>query len=626
MVAGQDDTGILSFGQVEDGGTVGQVYTKTGSGYNQATWMDPTGGSAGSGVQSVFYAPLVFSETKLTEVGGSITSPGASIDLGAGFASVFPVGQSVLIWTGTAYDAENGVTGEIGNAANGLYEHQGGGICTWSDTQPLTTDSVDDGVVLLTGVDYATPYTVGLSVGQSVWAIRTLNGTDYFLQLVAGAGFNKIFVSDVDDTKADDTEIQDFVKSYTINSLPFNEPSKGLRFDGNADRFSTSNLGDLSDGLLVRATVRPRVRTASELASNLRFGEILSQTHDAGVGAWDNFEFAIYQSDGTASSETAEKNYLFWENTTEGGSSEDLQVIADANIEPGIWHNIAFWIDFASNSYYVMREVLNGPWDFRMADTGAFYRTAASGVSSNASAIDTGVTDDWWIGNNFRGEIATVEVFDGATASAGVVTPGTGLISLSASNETTGASVFVDDTGNTWTAENQALIVDLQAEIRESLDVSQHVGWAGEVALDAPSIAAASATYSDDVWTIPAAPYPSMPAGSLMVAVHDPLGSASTGVGIFSHDEFNSDTWTRFYTFRGLSDSGKIFTYSLPNRGLVLFYSDDGINLIPGLIGPFFASVAEFTPTAASTWVSVPSVIQTAIDELAQRVYDLENP
>ena len=43
----QDDTGILGVGHIEDGGSVGQVYTKLGPGYNEAGWADSAASAIG---------------------------------------------------------------------------------------------------------------------------------------------------------------------------------------------------------------------------------------------------------------------------------------------------------------------------------------------------------------------------------------------------------------------------------------------------------------------------------------------------------------------------------------------------------------------------------------------------
>lgn len=246
------------------------------------------------------------------------------------------------------------------------------------------------------------------------------------------------------------------------------EPVKALRLDGQGDKVSTPNLGDVSNGLLIRALVRPLARTAAMRTAGDRFGEILSQSHD-GIGSWDNFELAVYQSPGQFT-ETPEETYLFWEHTKAGDVAESIAYVEQANVEPSQWLSVAAWLNFANDTFYLMREVNDGPWDFTMNDTDQHYRIVFSATdTTNNGSLDTianGATYNWWIGHNFYGDIAKVEAFDGATNSSGVLTPGTTLLDVSPSDLTVGAGSFSDGVANTWTLEGNSSIVDLVEERR----------------------------------------------------------------------------------------------------------------------------------------------------------------
>lgn len=148
--------------------------------------------------------------------------------------------------------------------------------------------------------------------------------------------------------------------------------------------------------------------------------------------------------------------------------------------------------------------------------------------------------------------------------------------------------------------------------------------WQGIAALDSP--AAWSETYDSDVWTVPDAPMPFLPADSLLLAANTDLLDPDTGSGIFAHDSTGpgANTWTRIHTFT-LADAGKMFTYNFPTPGVVLFDSPDGTSLSPRFVGPFIASTATYSPDDITDWPDPdPANVQAALDALAARVTTLE--
>ena len=174
MTKSQDDTGVISFGLVEDGGSVGQVYTKSGSGYNEAGWEDSTGGSSDHGGLTGLsdddheqYTYEVFCATHLN-------SP--VIDIGApyfGLEGIFPAlqyisaGRKILL------------TNQTAASINGVYEvpddwFGGGGSTSASiPVDYLTAEWAGRGIRITT-------VTTEFSRGTLTWLPLSNDGIEFY--------------------------------------------------------------------------------------------------------------------------------------------------------------------------------------------------------------------------------------------------------------------------------------------------------------------------------------------------------------------------------------------------------------------------------------------------------------
>jgi hypothetical protein len=227
-------------------------------------------------------------------------------------------------------------------------------------------------------------------------------------------------------------------------------------------RWSTPNLTDeFTTGISVRTLMIPR-----RPATYPKFAETLTQPHDTGAGLWDNFEQAVVWPDDTFNGNDDSvspardllegRPELFWEQTEDGGTEDgsglfiDCLLASDQAVE--VMTDITFGTGVGRHWLRVPYELDDGGTYHVDADDDAIFRLMGSKTSAKFEDLDAH-TEEWWLGNNFTGDIARIIVRDGIDGDL--------IANPDANSETVGASSFADGAGNTWTAGAAAEVVEL---------------------------------------------------------------------------------------------------------------------------------------------------------------------
>lgn len=274
-----------------------------------------------------------------------------------------------------------------------------------------------------------------------------------------------------------------------------------LSCDGTAaGAWSTSNLGDLPDGIDIRVKVRHhRLQSPTQ-----RYMEILTQQNAANWGG-DNFEAAIFTPDNTFGELTSGVPIMFWEHTpdrdlwptTDGevGYLADVAdydppndvrgeiLTADAALSAGEWATLRWVHDTALETVSFYREVpITG--DDTTAD-GREWQLIDSWTWALADSIDSGVTDDWSIGLSALIDVAWLEVYSGPD--------GTKLADIQPAHLASagfGATSITDGEANVWTCGGASAVGRVNPVVATAgAHAASHAnGGADEVSIDASQV------------------------------------------------------------------------------------------------------------------------------------------
>jgi hypothetical protein len=240
------------------------------------------------------------------------------------------------------------------------------------------------------------------------------------------------------------------------------EPASVLRFTGispgvNDGAFVTPNLGNITTELDFQVRCKPTGPPSSGI-----YAELLTQTHDSHVGAWDNFEAALVISDGTQSVGVDGQWLMFYEHTAEGGTVEvvppDGPHVADASLHVGVWSTLRWNHDLTTGTISFYREVAYGGTVY----DGRRWRLIDSWTYTDAETIDNGVTEEWHLGLRFVGDIEWARIhIDGALVAAPAATDGAN-----------GDQTITDSEGVEWTS---ATAMVVEAATGGTVDVVSNV-------------------------------------------------------------------------------------------------------------------------------------------------------
>ncbi len=296
---------------------------------------------------------------------------------------------------------------------------------------------------------------IGMQFGLPIWSGRNITQGHVVKMGSDGPEWGTIDVTGTDDPtpRIADTRIDLAGAVGSLNDA-VTEPDVILRCDGTTDgAWTTPNIGEFNNGV----DVRMKFKIKGPSGSGQWYSELLTQTHDNGFGAWDNFELAVVWSDGpllidNAGNEFEDlegKPYLFWEWTKQGGSSEAANMIRDAGIAVQNWVTVRFTQDFGSTELKMYREVPYGG-DDTTADGKHWRQVGATYTTVDANSIDAGVSEVWAIGYRADADIAWVEAYNGIDANK--------IIDIKPQHLTAGATSFVDGEGNTWTTTQGSIV------------------------------------------------------------------------------------------------------------------------------------------------------------------------
>jgi hypothetical protein len=222
--------------------------------------------------------------------------------------------------------------------------------------------------------------------------------------------------------------------------------------------YTAPALPDFTTGAYWRFNVTARPDFDTDL-TGLFYSEIITQTHDAGVGSWDNYEIAvqwIYDTDTESWRPT-----LFMEWTEIDGLAETHSLATESassaagvtypawEFQPGVPTEIAVHLDFANG---------DGNWDlsfwrrihFGTADAtfdDAEWVRISRAIGTGATSIDTGVTAPHGFGmGDGNLELFSLTIRDEGPAGTVLADP----TAADAYAEGDGQP-FDDPAGNTWT-------------------------------------------------------------------------------------------------------------------------------------------------------------------------------
>lgn len=388
--------------------------------------------------RDIYRPALVMSPASVTAFGGSMVD-GVSLTIAA-LASAIAVGQDVLIWNGTN-----------GGAPNGSYTHTGSGSFAFSARQYLNATSFGDGCVKVVGNDYATS---GAAGQLSEWDISTINGTDWGLYASGGhaytVGLNLsqyALASDLTTLESADTA-EAFARALGDRDL-----GNGIRYsDGvaaelqpkalttvEAGAWATDNLGPISTGLDVEFLIRPGAGVAGGYA------EILTQQHSANGAGEDNFELAVWESDG-AGGTTAGKLYLYCEITNTGDSAESASAAFDIGLREGVPVRGLLRINFGAGTCKAYTVSDATVYDLTL--NGRYWLEHVAVTDSGTWTSIDDITDDWYIGLNYTsGGIREVKAWH----DTGLATV---LLDVNAEQVAVGSVNFTDDNAVAWATTN----------------------------------------------------------------------------------------------------------------------------------------------------------------------------
>jgi hypothetical protein len=253
-----------------------------------------------------------------------------------------------------------------------------------------------------------------------------------------------------------------------------------FRFDGNqTSRWSTPNLtAQFTTGIEIRAVIIPRRFSAGW------YHEILTQAHDAGAGAWDNFELAIldndaprYIDDDSVAEVPTGKAILFWEQTLTGGSAESGSFFGDGGLQWGNPAEVMVDINFSATRRRLWVRVPYNLGDGATYHTssvdGALFRLVRSEVTAEVASLDAH-TEVWWLGQQFGGDIARVTARDGLDGDL-IANPDAAQVDVRATlDPAENVPSFTDGAGNVWTGGTASEIVDFRPEPWYMLPYTHH--------------------------------------------------------------------------------------------------------------------------------------------------------
>ena len=178
MAEGKQETGILHFGQVQDGGSAGQVYTKTGPDYNEASWQDGGGGVSDHGSLTGLTDDDHAQYGYIVSTAGNLDIPDLEVDqpyFGSAASTAFPYlafypeGSKVL------------VSGQSNPNNNGVYVVP----ADWSSASATLEENYETAVWQQRGVQVFVNST-NFYYGPSKYVPYTLDAINYFMIPVTG--------------------------------------------------------------------------------------------------------------------------------------------------------------------------------------------------------------------------------------------------------------------------------------------------------------------------------------------------------------------------------------------------------------------------------------------------------
>lgn len=236
-------------------------------------------------------------------------------------------------------------------------------------------------------------------------------------------------------------------------------PTRVFRCDGtDTGDWHTPHVGSFTGGYDFRAKIRP---TMPDEPAGEWYSETGTQARDSGVGTIDNHEQAILRGHTPSNADlVTDKPYLFFECTPTGETTEaEPRLISDLRSAWDEWVTVRTTVNFATGVVSHWVEVwweFSADETFDTTDDGKVWLRVGTLTDADYDSIDTTITEEWWLGHNFYGDIAWAEWYSGVD--------GTLLANPDASLVTPGATSF-DDTApgtNTWTAHSTASIVSLE--------------------------------------------------------------------------------------------------------------------------------------------------------------------
>lgn len=216
--------------------------------------------------------------------------------------------------------------------------------------------------------------------------------------------------------------------------------------DASAGAWSTDNIGNLSSGVDLRAKLRFTVPTDTTDLDDA-YMEFLTQTDTTKTGG-DNFEAAILWAGPSfaLSGLVLGRPYLFWEAAAEGASGETSAGWIEAGLKPDTWAVVRITQDFDTDTVTFWRGVPYKTTDDSEQVDGQWYHPIQSVTNTAFGSIDSGVTEDWWIGLRYTGDVAWLKMQNFARSTTYINITASGLDAL-----TLGDTSFTDAAGNTWT-------------------------------------------------------------------------------------------------------------------------------------------------------------------------------
>lgn len=412
--------------------------------------------------------------------------------------------------------------------------------------------------------------------------------------------------------------------------------------------YTAPALPDFTTGAYWRFNVTARPDFDTDL-TGLFYSEIITQTHDAGVGSWDNYEIAvqwIYDTDTESWRPT-----LFMEWTEIDGLAETHSLATESassaagvtypawEFQPGVPTEIAVHLDFANG---------DGNWDlsfwrrihFGTADAtfdDAEWVRISRAIGTGATSIDTGVTAPHGFGmGDGNLELFSLTIRDEGPAGTVLADP----TAADAYAEGDGQP-FDDPAGNTWTPGANAHVAVPSTGSGVALGETSGTAYRGDrgkTAYDHSQVTAANphgvtaAMLSGLPWPDRARvacviDYPSTPSSTWLMLATACIGSgyaitADTNDQSFTYARLplRAGTYTLRFTRRGSTSSGvATFTLGGSLAGTIECYwpsnlNDMATNPITGIVVPAdgFYDLVVTNPTknpSSSNYRIQPQVI-----------------